>query len=149
MKGDPVPDPDHVLRYVGGNHIENGEINGSGLLRRSNETHPSVNWLERFSGDLEDRVAEVRRRRRLTYGATARLACLNVGHAKTYVLQNDPNSRRITVIQDPLDEDRERGSPEDPSHSLIEGVPGVDTPEGELIGDLLAKCILDSFSARG
>ena len=149
MKGDPVPNPDHVLRCVGGNHIDNGEIDGSGLLCRRNEPCPSVNWLEWFPGDLQNRVAEVRRRRRLKYGATARLARLNVGRTKMYILENDPNSLQINVIQDPLEEDSERGFMEDPSHSLMVGVPTVDTPEGELIGDLLAQCVIDSFPAKG
>jgi hypothetical protein len=147
-KGDALPEADHVLRYVGGNQIDRGRINGAAFLCRKNEASPSINWLECFPGDLNAQIAEVRRCRRINYGATARLARLNVGFSSLYVSRNDPNSSLINFISDPLDRDTEGQFPEDPSHSLIIGVPTIDSPEGELVGDLLAECVIESFLAR-
>ena len=148
VKDDPLPQSDHVLRYVGGKDIDRGEINGSGFLCRPTEAAPSVNWLECFVGALANQVEQVRQRARISYGATARFVRLNVGYSSEYVFNNDPNSLRIEFVLDPLIEDVVRHFPADPSHSLMQGVPKIDTPEGELIGDLLVECIVDSFPAR-
>jgi hypothetical protein len=137
-----------VLRYVGGLHIDQGEINGSAFLCRATEPSPSVNWLECFGGTLEQKVDEVRKRARMKYGTTARLARLNVGRTIAYVFENTPNSLVIEFVLDQLKADPERGLPEDLSHALMKGVPKADTPEGELIGDLVANCIIDSFPAK-
>ena len=104
--------------------------------------------MECFFGDLDTQIDQIRRRRRISYGATALLARLNVGFSSTYVFLNDPNSLRILFVLDPLDQDVAKQYPEDESHSLMVGVPKIDTPEGELVGDLLAECVIDSYPAR-
>ena len=67
MKGDPVPDTDHILRYVGGSHVdvtEHGQpyLAGSGFIAKPKDhNRPSYNWLECMEGALEQQVQQVPR----------------------------------------------------------------------------------------
>jgi hypothetical protein len=148
MKGEPVPDSDHVVRYVGARHIDGGVIHGGAFLARQKEKGPSVNWLECFWGGLQQQLAEVRQRTRLRYGASARLARLLVGNVRAHVAGNAPDGDAIAILQDPLDADPSFAVPADPSHAVMDGVPSADHPAGELIGDLIAQCIEDTYPAR-
>ena len=146
MKGDSVPGPDHILRYVGGRNIERDEINGAAFLCKSGEQSPSVNWLEFFDGDIENRVDQVRKRSRLNYGATACLARINVGQVRYHLAERSDDHLCIDVVQDPLEADDQW--PDDPSHALMRGTPKIDDPRAEMIGDLIAQCVIDRFPAR-
>ncbi len=47
MKGDPLPDEDHIARLCGGARLdEDGKVIGACFMPRSNEAYLSVNWLE-------------------------------------------------------------------------------------------------------
>jgi hypothetical protein len=137
-KGAPIPESDHILRYIRPRHVENGIVNGEGFLARPGEEAPSVNWLEWFGPPMENQVAGVRSATRLTYAG--QLARLNVGQTALYVRENDPNSLTLSFVHDPLDANSTY--PADPSHSLINGIPTQDTPEAALVKDLIAECIL-------
>lgn len=152
MKGEAIPDSDHVLRYVGGRHLDldsDGQpiALGSGFISRPHERNsPSCNWLELLRGHLEDQVQQVRNAARVRYGATGRLARLNVGTITRVVAEGTQDGRAVTVVYDPLDAEGEWAA--DPSHALMTNVPDADDPEGELVGDLIANCVLESFPAR-
>ena len=148
MKGEPVPDQDHILRYVAPRHIDDGVISGSGFLGKPGENAPSVSWLECYPEPLENQLSEVRRRSRLKYGAAARLVRLNVGQTRAYVAGNSPFGISISVLHDPQPADAEHPL-EDPAHSLMHGIPDRDSPQGETVGDLIVNCILEQFPARG
>lgn len=141
QRGSVISDSDHVLRYIRPRHVENGVVNGEGFLTRRDEGAPSVNWLEWFDPPIENQVAGVRRVTRLTYARNGRLARLNVGQTKRYVQENDPNGLLLSFVHDALDP--EGDWPADPSHALIQGVPVQDTPEGALVKDLLAHCVIN------
>src|SRR5260370_24379734 len=141
QSGSPVPDSDHVLRYIRPRHVENGVVNGEGFLTRPGEEAPSVNWLEWFDPPIESQVAGVRRVTRLTYAKTGQLARLNVGQTTRYLRENDPNGLSLSFIHSPLDP--QGTHPADPSHSLVQGVPVQDTPEASLLKDLIAGCVLE------
>lgn len=140
QKGSPLPDCDHVLRYIGPRHVDNGVVNGAGFLARPMEVAASVNWLEWFDPPVEEQVVGVRSLTRLNYAKSGKLVRLNVGHTARYVRENDPNGLILTFVHDPLDECG--AHPPDPTHSLIKGVPMQDTPEAALVKDLIADCIL-------
>ena len=89
-RGAPIPESDHILRYIRPRHVQNGVVNGEGFLARPGEEAPSVNWLEWFDPPMENQVAGVRSATRLTYAKTGQLARLNVGHTALYVRENDP-----------------------------------------------------------
>ncbi len=152
MTGDPVPEEDHVLRYVGGSHVDRDEegnpvVTGGGFIARPRDDNkPSYNWLECLDGTLEERVQQVRNAARISYGAKARLAKLNVGRVMQHVRDNTDDDRTVTVVQDPLE--AEDGYPSDPSHALMTNVPDENDPEGERVGDLIAECVLNTFPAR-
>jgi len=152
MRGDQVPDDDHILRYIGGRHVdqdEDGEpiITGGGFIARPRDDNkPSYNWLEYFDGTLEKRVQQVRAVARIEYGAKAKLARLNVGMVRQHVLENTDDARAVTVIHDPLNPQDDY--PADPSHALMTNVPDENDPEGERVGDLIAQCVLEIFLAR-
>lgn len=141
QKGSPIPESDHVLRYIRPRHVENGVVNGEGFLTRPGEDAASVNWLEWFDPPIENQVAGVRSLARLNYAKTGQLARLNVGQTIRYVRENDPNNFVLSFMHDPLNAEGEHM--DDPSHSLIHGVPVQDTPEAALVKDLIADCVLN------
>jgi len=36
----------------------------------------------------------------------------------------------------------------DPSHALMREIPSLDEPAGELVGDVIAACVIEDFPAR-
>jgi hypothetical protein len=136
----PLPDSDHVLRYIPPRHVEDGVVNGEAFLAKPAEDAPSVNWLEWFDPPIENQVAGVRSLARVRYAKTGRLAQLNVGQTIQYVRENDPNGLVLSFVHDPSDATDTH--PADPSRSLIYSAPTQDTPEATLIKDLMADCIL-------
>ena len=152
MKGDPVPDEDHILRYVGGKHVDRDEegnpvVTGGGFIARPRDDNkPSYNWLEYLDGTLEERAQQVRDAARIKYGAKAMLAKLNVGRVSQHIHDNTDDDRAVTVIHDPLE--AENVHPPDPSHALMTNVPDENDPEGERVGDLIAQCVCGTFPAR-
>ena len=118
MKGDIVPDADHVTRLCGGSHIrEDGTIAATAYKPRPGETYLSVNWLEYFSGDREQRVrgsASMFRRLRKV-GAKSAYGIGNVGRIKQVC---EANATRVRVVYEPVEENS--------SHSEIRRLPRED-----------------------
>ena len=83
---------------------------------------------------------------RMTYGATAALARLNVGQVRNHIAGNTDDNRAVVVVQDPLEAEDDK--PADPSHALMADIPDENDPEGEHIGDLIAECVLNIFPAK-
>lgn len=152
MKGDPVPDQDHILRYIGGTHVDKDDAGqpvitgGAFIAKPKDDNCPSYNWLEAIAGTLEEQVQQVRDAARMKYGGTARLARLNVGQVKQFI-RDETEGHEVTVIHDPLMADDNHPKP-DPSHALMTNVPDENDPQGELIGDLIRLCVIDTFPAR-
>lgn len=68
---------------------------------------------------------------------------LNVGHTKQYVGANSMIPVQLSFLHVPLEADG--GYPEDPSHAEIQGVPALESAEGEAMKDLFTHCILEQF----
>jgi hypothetical protein len=51
----------------------------------------------------------------------------------------------LLFVQDPLESNEDFAA--DPSHSLISGLPAGNTPEAELIGDMIAECVIGAHPA--
>jgi len=77
MKGDPLPDGHHVVRYVGGTKIDDGIGHPDGFRGQK-----SVNWLECVDGNEGEQLDRVRSLLRLRPGATAKLAVLEFEDCK-------------------------------------------------------------------
>lgn len=122
MKGDIVPDTDHVTRLCGGAQInEDGLPEATAFLLRVGEEFLSVNWLEHLSlANRDEEIAEVLRvlgtKRKV--GATAKLALLNVGAARIAVREGTDNALEITCLHEPENE-----PPIDASHSGFYNLP--------------------------
>jgi hypothetical protein len=137
MNGDSLPDPDHVLRHIKARFIgEDGDIDGSGFQLRENETELSFNWMEHYRNHTPDEQMHlIRDTFPLELKKRDKFAKLNVGTAKGYVSNEHSEKKTINFIED--------GDDKVPSHCLMTGDPDID----EMIGELLADCILEKFPA--
>lgn len=140
MKGQVVPDSDHVARYCKASTVDGGEVQATAFMLRDGEEYLSVNWLEDLN--CSDRPSELRAlqnlySRKLSVGTTARIAMLNVGAFRTKVAQESPDMRWLRVLHEPI-------VPEDPSHAGIFGI----SPNDEIIAELIARTVLEKHPAR-
>lgn len=139
MKGDQVPDTDHITRYCPGGSIEDGKISGIAFRRRKDELYLSVNWIEFLK--KENRLAEVAEIRtilssKLKISSNAKIAVLIVGQVRNHVLSNSEDRRSLNVIHEP--------EITDPSHSGIHNL----NLEDDLIADLIAQTIQEIYPAK-
>lgn len=144
MKGDSLPDSDHVSRYCGFETAPNGEITGAAFLLRSGEPYLSVNWLEHLKAkDRTDELRELRDRlaKRLRLGAKARLAVLQVKRSREYVSENSPDNRVLLFTHEPITPPNS----EDDSHS---GIYNTKSEDEMLIAELLAESVEDNYAAK-
>jgi hypothetical protein len=140
MKGQTIPDSDHVGRYCKASTVENGEISATAFMMRETEEYLSVNWLEELK--RPSRASQIRDlqevyNKKLKVGATARIAILNVGTLRSKVQRESPDSRLLRVLHEPEE-------PGDPSHAGIYEIPHDD----EIIAELIAQVVLENHPAR-
>lgn len=136
MRGDPLPDRDHISRYCKPKTAPDGQPTGASFMLGRNDDFLSVNWLEYF-GDIgrEAQLARIRRHIPLTLAATGTLALLNVGKTVEYVHTNS-GIQTLAVLHEP--------TPEDASHSGIHGY----KHEDDLVADLIAGTVQEIYPAR-
>ncbi len=120
MKGDPLPDADHVIRHCRERDIKADENGPRGIFPFALDSDPdglSVTWMEFFQGSLTDQISSVReaigRQRRIR--KSNRLALLNVGKIRSIGRSFDTELR---VEHDPDLTPRK----ENPAHSLVIGI---------------------------
>ena len=140
-----LPDDAHVVRYISPSRVdENGTVNGKAFRLRPNENGLSVNWID-FFADLgkSEQINEVRRLSRLELRSNGRFAELNVGVAKQAVRAELPNLRFVHYPLPAVDE-----YDADPSHSQIAELPPLsDSQRSAMIGDMIARCVLNLYPA--
>lgn len=116
-----LPETNHVVRYIKPSLFNNGEISGEAFqLRKDERDGLSVNWLEYF-GDIpkDHQLANVRRSIGIDIKSTGRFAELAIG--KTQQFLKDDSDCEARFVHRPL---KASGSQkEDPSHSVIVGLP--------------------------
>ncbi len=140
MKDDIIPDEDHIARYCKPSKIgEDGQIEFGAFMLRKDGEGLSVNWLEylrRSSRGSE--IAELRRvyAAKLSVGARAMIAVLNVGEIHEIVLTEILDRKNIEILHDP--------EINDPSHSGIYNL----KQEDELIAELILQTIRETYPAR-
>lgn len=137
MNGGHLPDTDHVIRYIKPTAIDSGVVDGEGFELKHGHKGVSVNWLEKFEGDKHDQIAEVRRRKRLDWKLSGRLAELNIGKTRRHLLDEEAD---ISFVEDPLDKDGEFDA--DPSHCLICGIPHDPPERKQALQDMIAETIV-------
>jgi hypothetical protein len=140
MKGQVIPDSDHVGRYCKASTVENGEISATAFMMRETEEYLSVNWLEELK--RPSRASQIRDlqevyNKKLKVGARARIAILNVGTLRSKVQRESPDSRLLRVLHEP-------DEPDDPSHAGIYEI----LHDDEMIAELIAQVVLENHPAR-
>ena len=140
MKGQAIPDSDHVGRYCKASTVENGEISATAFMMRETEEYLSVNWLEELK--RPSRASQIRDlqevyNKKLKVGARARIAILNVGTLRSKVQRESPDSRLLRVLHEP-------DEPDDPSHAGIYEI----LHDDEMIAELIAQVVLENHPAR-
>lgn len=140
MKGEKVPDQNHVARFCRPMQAPEGQLQATAFMLREGEESLSVNWLEFLNcSNRESELTKIRKiySETFTVGARSRIAILNVGEVRKKVLNESPDNRNIEVLHDPLIND--------PSHSGIYNLKQDD----ELIAELILQTVLETYSARG
>jgi len=137
MKGEPLPDQDHVSRYCAPKTAPDGQPTGASFMLDPGHDFLSVNWLEYFDlPDQQAQLTQVRRVIRLNLAANGKFAVLNVGEVVNYVRENGPDNRLLSVLHEPNDDD--------PSHSGIHGY-GF---EDDWVADLITEVVQETYPAR-
>jgi hypothetical protein len=140
MKGEAIPDSDHVARYCKGTSISNGEIQATAFMMRETDQYLSVNWMEVLN--RSDRLSEICELQLLysrkfnRVGATARIAVLNVGAVRAKIKIETSGEHLLPITHEP--------ETDDPSHAGIYGIPH----DNELVAELIAQVVLESHSAK-
>jgi hypothetical protein len=147
MKGEAVPDADHIARQCGGASVsEDGTtIDGSAFRLKEKagvwEEYLSVNWLEHLDRDDRQRQLELLRgvfiAKGRKLGAKSKFAVHQVGPLRDHIRSNAPDRRALDVVHEPFDDDE--------SHS---GVYGLEA-EDDFISDLIAECVQEIHPGRG
>src|SRR5437867_12489750 len=141
MKGQVIPEADHVARYCRASSVENGEISATAFMLRQGEEYLSVNWLEQLK--RPSRATEIRGLQELytrkfnRVGAGARIAILNVGALRTNVERKSSDRRLLPILHEPI-------IPDEPSHAGIYDIPYDD----ETIAELIVEVVQEKHPAR-
>jgi hypothetical protein len=129
MKGDTIPDQDHVARLCFPKHIPEGQIQATAFMVREDEESLSVNWLEFLNCSCrENEITALRDIYNATFnrvGTRAMIAVLNVGEVREKVLKESSDGRNLEILHDPI--------ADDPSHSGIYNLQYNDEEIAELI----------------
>jgi hypothetical protein len=139
MKGDKIPDQDHIARLCLPKNISDEQIQATAFIVRVGEESLSVNWLEFLKClNRQSEIAGLRKTypAKLNVGAKAKIAVLNVGKVCQKVLTESPDRRNLKVLHDPQSND--------PSHSGIYNLKEDD----ELIAELILETIRETYNAR-
>lgn len=146
MKGDIIPDRNHIARYCGfGVLNEDGEVGPSAFMLKAKDTDEglSVDWLEFLKrSSRKDAIIEMRNvyASRFGVGTKAKIAILNVGNVRQIVREEKSlDNRELKVLHDPLTSEGDQ-SP----HSGIYNLKHDD----DLISELLAQVVIDSPPAK-
>lgn len=134
MKGDKIPDQNHIARYCKSTQVSDGQIQATAFMLRTGEESLSVNWLEFLNcSSRESEITEIRNiySAKLNVGVHARIAILNIGEVRKKVLAESPDRRNLEVLHDPAPEMN------DPSHSGIYNLKQDD----ELIAELILETV--------
>ena len=142
MKGDTIPDNNHIARLCLPKHVDNEQIQATAFqLRPPNEDFLSVNWLELLNCQRrESEIEEIQKVycAKLDVKPRAKIAVLNVGDVRNKVLTESQDRRNLEVLHDPEE-------PVDPSHS---GIYNLKQEDDLMIAELILETVRESYAAR-
>ena len=135
MRGDPLPDQDHISSYCAPKTAPDGQPTGASFMLRQDQKFLSVNWMEYFGDiDIDAQINKIREYIELSLAASGLFAVLNVGEIIDQVQRN--SERQLAVLYEP--------TPGDPSHSGVYGY----RYEDDLVADLIAEFVLITYPAK-
>lgn len=141
MRGDTIPDKNHIARYCKPTQAPDGQIQATAFMLRADEESLSVDWLEFLNcSSRESEITKIRNiysTRFRSVGASAKIAVLNVGEVREKVLKESQDRRNLEVLHNPE-------NPDDPSHSGIYNLKQDD----EMIAELILETVHEAYSAR-
>lgn len=144
MKGDIIPDEDHIARYCKPSKIsEDGQIEFGAFMLRKDEEALSVDWLEFLKcSSREDEIIEMRKiyPSRLAVGAKAKIAILKVGAVRKKVQTESLDNRILKVIHEPSVGVLSVVDPHSEIYNLRQ--------DDELIAELIRETICEDYPAR-
>jgi hypothetical protein len=136
MRGQKLPDQDHISRLCPPQTAPNGIITAAAFLLKLEEEGLSVNWLEVLNCSCrEDEIREIKQTysKKLKVSKNSRIAVLNVGIMCNTVFEQSSDNRRIVVHHQP--------EPTiDPSHSEVFNL----REDNELIAEVILRTILEN-----
>lgn len=135
-----IPDEDQIVHYVKPSKVfDDGTIDGSEFILRPGDKGLSMNWLDYFASlPGPKRLEAVARKIQLDTKPTGRFAEWNVGTLRANLLTENHD---VSVLHDPSPPTQKYGP--DPSHCQVYGLPTGDSPEAQLVGDMIAESIQD------
>ena len=145
MKGDTIPDNNHIARLCLPKHVDNEQIQATAFqLRPPKEDFLSVNWLEFLNcQSRESEIEEIQNVycAKLDVRPRAKIAVINVGEVREKVRIGSQDGRNLIVHHEPL------SYPDivDPSHSGIYNLKQNDEME---ITELILQTVHEAYPAR-
>lgn len=140
MKGDKIPDEDHISRLCFPKHVDKtyGEIQATAFMLREGEESLSVNWLEILKLQNRDcELSEIKSiyKSKFSVNPNAKIAILNIGEVCDIVNKESEDNRILEILHDP--------GKNDPSHSGIYNL----NHDDQLIAELILKVVSEIHPA--
>jgi hypothetical protein len=130
MKGDPLPDKDHISRYCAPKTAPDGQPTGASFMPRKGEEFLSVNWMEQFGKtDQKAQIAKIREHIELSLARNGLFAVLNVGKVIDHI--HKVGEKKLSILHEPTQDD--------PSHSGVHGYQYEDLHVAELIAEVVIE----------
>jgi hypothetical protein len=135
---DELSDSEHVGRYCSQKRVaEDGRITAEAFkLWPRDKGYLSVNWLEKIAYDRPTQITGLRhiyRSKIKGIQTGAKIACLNVGLARTFVQEHTDDNKILRFIA--------QGTVTEPSYA---GIHGLDI-EDDIVFELLAQSVNQSY----
>lgn len=130
MKGDPLPNTDHISRYCAPKTAPDGQPTGASFMLRQSEEFLSVNWMEHF-GETEQKtqIGKIREHIELSLAKYGLFAVLNVGRVIDHIQRF--SEKKLAILHEPTQGDS--------SHSGVHGYQHEDLLVAELIAEMVIK----------
>ena len=142
-----VSSSETLVRFASGGHIADGKIGGTAFQLKADEADGmSVSNLSVLHNNIDVALEALRK----TFGS--RLNVRKTGRFAEFTIQDviaklveAHLAWDISYVSNPL---CAKGTElADPSHGLILGLPASGTPEGEMVGDLIASVVIRLHAA--
>ncbi len=131
MKGDPLPDKDHISRYCAPKTAPDGKPTGASFMpKEGDDEFLSVNWMEHFGKTGQKaQIAKISEHIELSLATNGLFAVLNVGKVIDQIQRFA--EKKLSILHEPTQGD--------PSHSGIHGYQHEDLFVAELIAEIIIE----------